>query len=111
MEKKKLTKQDILATDVLYIIFSIVIGFCFLAAAVVSIFMLVSSLTYVVKSFMLPSDAIVKAFVLTILMLISSALFIYLDVRLFFTLKKAIKDYLAERKEVLSDLDKEETNS
>ena len=33
MEKKKLTKQDITASDAVYIIFTVVIAFCFVACA------------------------------------------------------------------------------
>ena len=108
MEKKKLTKQDITATDVMYIIFSIVIGFCFLACAVVSLFIIICGCIYLVKSFQLPQDAQLKAFLLTILMLLSSALFVWLDVRIFKTVKSSISAYLVERKEILADLEKEE---
>ena len=108
MEKKKLTKQDITATDVMYIIFSIVIGFCFLACAVVSLFIIICGCIYLVKSFQLPQEAQLKAFLLTILMLLSSALFVWLDVRIFKTVKSSISAYLIERKEILADLEKEE---
>ncbi len=111
MEKKKLTKQDIVASDALYIIFTIVIGFCFIACAVVSLFIIICGCIYLVKSFSLAQDQIFKALLFTILMLLSSALFVYLDVRIFMTVKKSIKEYLQDRKEILSDLEKEEAPS
>ena len=106
--KKKLTKQDITATDVTYIIFSIIIGFCFLACAVVSLFIIICGCIYLVKSFMLPDGEQFKAFLLTVLMLLSAALFVWLDIRIFKTVKSSITEYLKERKEILADLDKEE---
>ena len=113
MEKKKLTKSDITASDAIYIIFTIIIGFCFLACAVVSIFLIVSGCIWLVKAFSLESGLIFKTLVLTILMLLSSALFVYLDYRIFVTVKNSITSYLEERKEILAELDKEEqeTNS
>ena len=41
-------------------------------------------------------------------MLLSSALFVYLDIVIFKTVKNSITTYLKERKEILSELDKEE---
>ena len=111
MEKKKLTKSDITASDAIYIIFTIVIGFCFIACAVVSIFLIVSGCIWLVKAFSLESGEVFKTLVLTILMLLSSALFVYLDYRIFVTVKKSITSYLSERKEILADLEKEEQSS
>ncbi len=108
MQKKKLTKQDITASDAVYIIFTIIIAFCFIACAVVSAFLIVSGLIWLVKSFSLESELIFKALVLTILMLLSSALFVYLDIVIFKTVKNSLTTYLKERKEILSDLDKEQ---
>ena len=111
-DKKKLSKQDIITTDVVYIIFSVIIGFCFLACAVVSVFIIVSGCVWLVKSFSLEKAEIFKALVLTILCLLSSAIFVWLDVRIFKTVKNSITTYLKERKEILSDLEKaEETSS
>ena len=103
--KKKLTKQDITATDAIYIIFTVILGFCFIACAVVSIFIIAACCVYLVQSAHLMEQYIAKAYILTILMLLSSALFIYLDVRIFKTLKSSIQDYLKERKEILSELE------
>ena len=108
MEKKKLTKQDITATDVMYIVFSIILGFCFIACAVVCIFLLVCCLIYLVKSFSLESAKVFKAFALTILMLLSTALFSYLDYVIFKTMKKSIQDYIIERKEILNEIENKE---
>ena len=107
MEKKKLTKQDIMASDAVYIVFSIVIAFCFIACAVVSIFLIVSSCIWIVKSFSL-EEGTIKALALSLLMLLSSALFVWLDYRIFVTVKSSITSYLQERKEILQDID---TNS
>ena len=111
MEKKKLTKSDITASDAVYIIFTIVIGFCFLACAVVSIFLIVSGCIWLVKAFSLESEYIFKTLVLSILMLLSSALFVYLDYKIFVTVRKSLTSYLQERKEILADLEKEEQTS
>ena len=104
MEKKKLTKQDIMASDAVYIVFSIVIAFCFIACAVVSIFLIVSGCIWVVKSFSL-EEGTIKALALSILMLLSSALFVWLDYRIFITVKSSITSYLQERKDLLKDIE------
>ena len=44
-------------------------------------------------------------------MLLSSALFVYLDYRIFVTVRKSLTSYLQERKEILADLEKEEQTS
>ncbi len=111
MQKKKLTKQDITASDAVYIIFTIIIAFCFIACAVVSAFLIVSGLIWLVKSFSLESELIFKALLLTILMLLSSALFVYLDVVIFKTVKNSITSYLKERKEILSELDNKDNST
>lgn len=108
-DKKKLTKQDITATDVTYIIFTAVIGFCFLACAVVSLFIIICGCIYLVKSFSLPDEKVFKALCVTILMLLSAALFVWLDIRIFKTVKTSITTYLTERKEILSNIEIEET--
>lgn len=104
MEKKKLTKQDIMASDAVYIVFSIVIAFCFIACAVVSIFLIVTSCIWIVKSFSL-DEGTIKALALSLLMLLSSALFVWLDYRIFITVKTSITSYLKERKEILQDIE------
>ena len=109
--KKNLTKKDITATDAVYIIFTVIIGFCFIACAVVSLFLIICGCIWLVKSFSLESSKIFKALALDVLMLLSSALFVWLDVRIFFTVKNSISDYLIERKEILSNIEKEETQS
>ena len=109
--KKNLTKKDIAATDAVYIIFTIIIGFCFIACAVVSLFLIVCGCIWLVKSFSLESAKVFKALALDALMLLSSALFVWLDVRIFITVKNSISDYLIERKEILSNIEKEETQS
>lgn len=106
--KKKLTKNDIIASDALYIVFTIVIAFCFVACAVVSIFMIVCGCIYLVKAFSL--DETFKVLLLTVLMLLSAALFVYLDIRIFVTVKNSITEYLTERKEILQDLDTPKEN-
>ena len=106
--KKKLTKQDITATDAIYIIFSIILAFCFISCAVVSAFLIVSGCIWLIKAFSLESAQIFKAILLDLLMLLSSALFVYLDIRIFKTLKSSISSYLAERKEILAELEKSE---
>ena len=111
MQKKKLTKQDITASDAVYIIFTIIIAFFFIACAVVSAFLIVSGLIWLVKSFSLESELIFKALLLTILMLLSSALFVYLDVVIFKTVKNSITSYLKERKEILSELDNKDNTT
>ena len=111
MQKKKLTKQDITASDAVYIIFTIIIAFCFIACAVVSAFLIVSGLIWLVKSFSLESELIFKALLLTILMLLSSALFVYLDIVIFKTVKNSITSYLKERKEILSELDNKDNST
>lgn len=108
MEKKKLTKQDIMASDAVYIVFSIVIAFCFIACAVVSIFLIVSSCIWIVKSFSL-DEGTIKALALSVLMLLSSALFVWLDYRIFITVKSSITSYLKERKEILQDIEEDST--
>ena len=102
--KKNLTKKDITATDAVYIIFTVIIGFCFIACAVVSLFLIICGCIWLVKSFSLESSKIFKALALDVLMLLSSALFVWLDVRIFFTVKNSISDYLVERKEILSNI-------
>ena len=109
MEKKKLTKQDITASDAVYIIFTVVIAFCFVACAVVSLFLIVSGCVWLVKAFSLESGEIFKALLLDVLMLLSSALFVYLDIRIFKTVKSSIETYLTERKDILEDIEKEES--
>ena len=109
--KKSLTKKDITATDAVYIIFTIIIGFCFLACAIVSLFLIVCGCIWLVKSFSLESAKVFKALALDILMLLSSALFVWLDVRIFFTVKNSISAYLEERKEILSNIEKEENQT
>ena len=111
MEKKKLTKSDVTVSDAVYIIFTIVIAFCFIACAVVSLFIIVSGCIWFVKSFQVESGYVFKSLCLTFLMLLSSALFVYLDYRIFITVRKSITSYLKERKELLADLEKEEESN
>ena len=108
MQKKKLTKQDIMASDAVYIIFTVVIAFCFISCAVVSAFLIVASMVQIVKAFQMP-DIAAKIICVALLMLLSSALFIYLDIRIFKTIKTSLTDYLKERKDILKDLETEET--
>ena len=109
MQKKKITRQDITASDAVYIIFTVVIAFCFISCALVSAFLIVSGCIWVVKSFSLESALIAKALTLSLLMLLSSALFVYLDIRIFVTVKNSLTAYLKERKEILDELDKEDS--
>ena len=108
MEKKKLTKSDVTVSDAVYIIFTIVIAFCFIACAVVSLFIIASGCVWLVKSFQVESGYVFKSLCLTFLMLLSSALFVYLDIVIFKTVKNSLTTYLKERKEILSELDKEQ---
>ena len=109
MQKKKLTRQDITASDAVYIIFTVVIAFCFIACAVVSAFLIATGCVWIVKSFSLESSLIAKALTLSLLVLLSSALFVYLDIRIFITVKNSITSYLQERKEILADIEKDES--
>ena len=84
MEKKKLTKSDVTVSDAVYIIFTIVIAFCFIACAVVSLFIIASGCVWLVKSFQVESGYVVR---------------------------KSITSYLKERKELLADLEKEEESN
>ena len=109
MQKKKLTRQDITASDAVYIIFTVVIAFCLIACAVVSAFLIATGCVWIVKSFSLESSLIAKALTLSLLVLLSSALFVYLDIRIFITVKNSITSYLQERKEILADIEKDES--
>ena len=111
MQKKQLTKQDITASDIVYSIFTVILGFCFISCAVVSLFIIISGCIWVVKSFSLEGDHVIKALTLSVLMLLSSALFVYLDIRIFKTTKSSIESYLKERKELLAELNKESKDS
>lgn len=105
MENKKLTRNDIITTDIVYTIFAILTGACFVAIAFVSALIAVCGIMHLVKSFMLVNKF--KAFVFTICMLLSDALFIYIDIVIFKSVKKSIQEYLVERKEVLSQIEQE----
>lgn len=103
MEQKKLTRGDIITTDIVYVIFTIFMAACFIAIAFVSVLIAVCGGIYLVKSFMLVHKF--QAFVFTILMLLSDALFIYIDYIIFKSVKNSIQKYLKERKEIIEELD------
>lgn len=107
MPKKKLTKQDIIASDAVNILFTVIITFCFIACAVVSIFIVVCGCIYLVKAFSFDGDKVIKALTLAVLMLLSSALFIYLDIRIFKTVKLSLSNYVKERQTMLDEINSE----
>lgn len=103
MKEKKITKQDITTTDALYIVFTIVLSFCFIAIAVTDILLIISSFIAISKAASLAASTI-KIIGLAIMVLLCSALFVYLDYLIFKTLYTKIKSYLVERKELLEQL-------
>ena len=61
------------------------------------------------KSFSL-EEGTFKALTLSILMLLSSALFVWLDYRIFITVKSSITSYLKERKDNLKEIEDSNSN-
>lgn len=102
MANKKITKNDIISTDIVYVIFTIVVALCFIAIAVVCALVLVCCAIYLVKGFSTANPAL--AIGIDLLMLACVALFIWLDIVIFKTTKACILKYLAERKILLSTL-------
>lgn len=105
MENKKLTRNDIITTDVVYTIFAILTGAFFIAIAFVAALIFVCCAIYLVKSFMVVNKF--KAFVFTIMTLASDAIFVYIDVLIFKSVKESLTKYKQERREILQELEKE----
>lgn len=109
MANKKITKNDIISTDIVYVIFTIVVALCFIAIAVVCALVLACCAIYLVKGFSTANPAL--AIGIDLLMLACVALFIWLDIVIFKTTKACILKYLAERKILLSTLSKDNSQN
>ncbi|MCI7402246.1 MAG: hypothetical protein MSH40_06200 [Christensenella sp.] len=105
MDKKKITKNDIIASDIMYGIFAIIIALCFIAIAVVTVLVFVCCVIYLVKAFSTSNVAL--ALGIDFLMLLCVALFVWLDIRIFISTKNSIKKYLNDRKVLLNSLNEE----
>lgn len=88
--------------------FSVIGALGVLAVAIMALLIFVTSAKYVVASFMLESAKIFPAIVLTIISLGVVAVLVFSEIILIKKYIKSLKEFLAERKQVLSDANKSE---
>ncbi|MDE5991127.1 MAG: hypothetical protein K2H36_06050 [Clostridia bacterium] len=106
MEKKK---KDLMLYQWLFITpFSILGALGALIVGIMALLIFITSAKYVVASFMLESAKIFPAFVLTVISLGVVAVLVYSEIILIKKYIKSMREFLAEKKQILTDSDKKE---
>lgn len=106
MEKKK---KDMLLYQWLFVTpFSILGALGVLVVGIMALLIFVTSAKYVVASFMLDGAKIFPALVLTIISLGVVAVLVYSEIILIKKYIKSMREFLAERKQILMDSEKSE---
>ncbi|MDE6758989.1 MAG: hypothetical protein K2O95_06455 [Clostridia bacterium] len=106
MEKKK---KDLMLYQWLFITpFSILGALGALIVGIMALLIFITSAKYVVASFMLESAKIFPAFVLTVISLGVVAALVYSEIILIKKYIKSMREFLAEKKQILTDSDKKE---
>ncbi|MBD5086850.1 MAG: hypothetical protein HDT32_05810 [Clostridiales bacterium] len=108
-KSKDKAKKDMLLYQWLFVTpFSVIGVLGVLAVAIMALLIFVTSAKYVVASFMLESTRIFPALILTIISLGVVAVLVFSEIILIKKYIKSLKEFLAERKQVLSDAEKSE---
>lgn len=106
MEKKK---KDLILYQWLFVTpFSILGALGVLIVGIMALLIFITSAKYVVASFMLESSKIFPALLLTIISLGVVAALVYSEIILIKKYIKSMREFLAEKKQILTEVDKKE---